>query len=67
MDVNALAQTAASTLVAAAWKVAGAVILWLVGRWLIGFALRLLRRTLVSQSFDPTLSRYLEKGLGVAA
>jgi len=64
MDVNALAQTAVSTLVAAAWKVAGAVVLWLVGRWLIGFALRLLRRTLVTQSFDPTLSRYLEKGLG---
>ena len=64
MDVNALAQTAVSTLVAAAWKVAGAVVLWLVGRWLIGFALRLLRRTLVSQSFDPTLLRYLEKGLG---
>jgi small conductance mechanosensitive channel len=65
MEVNTLAQTAVATLVAVAWKVAGAVILWLVGRWLIGFAQRLLRRSLAAQSFDATLSRYFERGLGV--
>ncbi|PYR52389.1 MAG: hypothetical protein DMF89_02740 [Acidobacteria bacterium] len=35
MEVNTLAQTAVATLVAVAWKVAGAVVLWLLGRWLI--------------------------------
>src|SRR5439155_22708822 len=35
MEVNTLAQTAVATLVAVAWKVAGAVVLWLVGGWLI--------------------------------
>ena len=38
MDVNTLVQSAVVTLTAVAWKVAGALVLWLVGRWLIGFA-----------------------------
>ena len=35
MDVNLLVQSAAATLMAAAWKIAGAFALWFVGRWLI--------------------------------
>ena len=46
MDVNALAQSASIVLVAVAWKLAGAIVLWLVGRWLISFALALLGRAL---------------------
>jgi small conductance mechanosensitive channel len=65
MDVNVLAQQSVATLVAVAWKVAGAVALWLVGRWLIRFALRLLERGLGRQQFDATLTRYLSTGLGV--
>lgn len=65
MDVNTLMQTAATTLVAVAWKIVGGVALWLLGRWLIGFALRLLRRSLAAQAFDPTLSKYLATGLAV--
>ena len=34
MDLNALVQNASVTLVALAWKLAGAVALWLAGRWL---------------------------------
>ena len=64
MDVNALTQSAAATLMAVAWKVLGAIALWLLGRWLIRFALRLLARVLERQHFDPTLSRYLATGLG---
>jgi len=41
------------------------VVLWLVGRWLIGFALRLLGRTLAQQQFDATVSRYMLTSLGV--
>ena len=35
MDVNALVQNAGATLVSVAWKVVGAVIIWIAGRWLI--------------------------------
>jgi small conductance mechanosensitive channel len=65
MDVNALIQNATSTLVAVGWKVAGAFALWLVGRWLIAFALRLLGRGLARQQFDLTLTRYLQTGVSV--
>ena len=65
METNALVASAIATLIAFAWKVAGALLLWLAGRWLIGFAVRILRRALGGQRFDPTLSRYLERGLSV--
>jgi small conductance mechanosensitive channel len=65
VDINASAQQTIAILVAVAWKVAGAVALWLVGRWLIRFALRLLGRALAKQNFDPTLARYLDTGIGV--
>jgi small conductance mechanosensitive channel len=65
MDVNALTQSAVVTLTALAWKIAGALALWLVGRWLIGFALRLLDRGLARQNFDATLSRYMQTGLSI--
>lgn len=65
MDLNTLIQNTATTLVAVAWKVAGAFVLWLVGRWLIGFANRTLGHTLARQQFDVTLTRYLQTGLSV--
>jgi len=65
MDVNALTAAAIATLVAAAWKLAGAFVLWLAGRWLIALALRLLGRALSREKLDETLARYLQTGLGV--
>jgi small conductance mechanosensitive channel len=65
MDVNALVQNATATLMAVGWKLAGAVALWLIGRWLIGFALRLLGRALASQHLDVTLARYLQTALRI--
>jgi small conductance mechanosensitive channel len=65
MDVNTLIQNAAATLMAAAWKVAGAFVLWLVGRWLIAFASRTLGKALARQQIDVTLARYLQTGLTV--
>jgi small conductance mechanosensitive channel len=65
MDVNAIVTNATTVLIAVAWKVAGAFVLWLIGRWLIGFAVRLLARGLGNQQFDPTLSRYFQTGLAV--
>ena len=65
MDVNALAQNAIATLVAVGWKLAGAVALFLAGRWLISFALRLFTKSLGSQRFDVTVTRYLETALRI--
>jgi small conductance mechanosensitive channel len=65
MDTKAIVASATSTLIALSWKVAGALILWFVGRRLIAFAVRMVGRGLANQRFDPTLSRYFETGLTV--
>jgi small conductance mechanosensitive channel len=65
MDVNALIQNASVTLVAVAWKVAGAVALWLIGRWLISFALNLVGRAFSRQHLDVTLTRYIQTALRI--
>ncbi len=65
MDVNTFFESARVTLIAVGWKIIGAVALWLVGRWLIAFALRMLRRALVQQRFDATLTRYLQTALSI--
>jgi len=65
MDVNALTTAAVATLIAVAWKLLGAIVLWFVGRWLIRFAARLVGRALAQQHVDATLARYFQTGLGV--
>jgi small conductance mechanosensitive channel len=65
MDLNTLSQNAVTTLIAVGWKVAGALVLWLVGRWLIQFALRLLSGALQRHDFDATLASYMRTGLSV--
>jgi small conductance mechanosensitive channel len=65
MDVNAVIQSASATLIAVLWKVAGAIALWLIGRWLIRFAVRLLGRSLEHQRLDATVSRYMQTGLSL--
>ena len=65
MELNTFIEGATVILVAVAWKIAGAFVLWLVGRWLIRLALRMLGRALGRQQFDVTLTRYLQTGLGI--
>jgi small conductance mechanosensitive channel len=65
MDFNALIQSTSVTLVAVAWKVAGAVALWLIGRWLISFALRTVGRAFNRQRLDVTLARYTQTALSI--
>ena len=65
MELNALMQGAMATLVAVAWKVAGAFVLWLVGRWLIGKASGMIGKSLARQQADVTLTRYLQTGVTV--
>jgi small conductance mechanosensitive channel len=65
MNTNTFVESAVVTLTAVAWKVAGAIALWLLGRWLIALGLRMLRGALRRQDVDATLSRYLLTALSV--
>jgi small conductance mechanosensitive channel len=65
MDVNALVQNTGTILIAVGLKVVGAIALWLVGRWLIRFALGLVGRAAAKQQFDVTLTRYLQTALKI--
>jgi small conductance mechanosensitive channel len=46
-------------------KIIAAIIFWIVGRWLIGLAGRMLQQVLERQKVDPTLIRYLGNFLAV--
>ena len=65
MDMNAFIENASVTLVGVAWRVAGAAVLWLVGRWLISFALRLTAAAFNRQKVDLTLTRYIQTALRI--
>jgi small conductance mechanosensitive channel len=65
MDLKALGQSASVTLMALGWKLAGAVALWLVGRWLISLATRLVGQALDRQRSDVTLTRYAQTALKI--
>ena len=54
----------AAVIVPFLFKLLGAIALWIVGGWLINFALRLLRRMLNQGTLDPTLISYLLNILG---
>ena len=47
------------------FKLLGAAALWIVGGWLIGLALRLLKRFFRQGTLDPTLANYLLSIIGV--
>lgn len=48
-----------------AWKLAGAVAVWIVGGWVIRLLRLAIERGLLARKVDPTLSRYLEAGANV--
>ena len=66
MNVNAWIAGAAPIVTALVIKIAGGVILYMVGRWLIGAAIGLLSRVLTARNLDATLQRYIANILGVA-
>jgi small-conductance mechanosensitive channel len=47
-----------ATLTAFGLKVLGAIVAWIVGRYLVGLALRLIGVALTRQEVDPTLRPY---------
>jgi len=46
-------------------RVIGAIILYIVGRWLIGFAVGLVRKGLTRQKLEPTLLRFIGNTIAV--
>ena len=59
MEANEVLKTAIATLTHVGLMVVGAIILLIIGRWLIAFAIRLITRSLEKQRVDPTLLRYV--------
>jgi small conductance mechanosensitive channel len=66
VDFQSMGEVAKTTLLALGFKVAGAIIAWVVGRYLIGLALRLISVALTRQEVDPTLQRYIGNIVNVA-
>src|ERR1700690_3344581 len=64
IDLKAMMQTVTAVLTAVGLKILGAIVLWMIGRWLIALALRLIDSALRKQKIDPTLIRYINSGVG---
>jgi small conductance mechanosensitive channel len=65
MNTELIKSTTIATLTAVALKVVGALAIWVIGRWVISFALRLLSRSLERADIDRTLIRYLQATVAV--
>nr|WP_310523134.1 mechanosensitive ion channel family protein [Polymorphobacter sp.] len=65
MDVTTWSASIVPFVTALGLKVVGAIVLYMVGRWLIGFAVSMMSRVLTARNFDPTLQRYLANIVGV--
>ncbi|MGH7846192.1 MAG: mechanosensitive ion channel family protein, partial [Candidatus Binatia bacterium] len=59
MDIDQIIQTVTTIGIAFGLKAVGAIVIWVVGRYLIGLAVRLVAASLEKQRVDPTVLRYL--------
>src|SRR5205809_52556 len=66
MDWQQVWNTASTQLTTFGLKALGAIAVWIIGRWLIRLATRLLSSALDRQHVDPTLQRYIGNVLSVA-
>ncbi len=57
--MSTLAQQGYAILIALGIKVLEAIVLWIVGRWLIGLSIRMIAGAMTKQKIDPTLIRYI--------
>lgn len=65
MDITNWSAAIVPFITAVGLKIIGAIVLYMVGRWLISFAVNVLSRVLTARNFDPTLQRYLANIVGV--
>lgn len=63
--LSKVAETAMSHLTEVGLKILGALVLFLVGRWLIKVALRMMRAAFNRQHFDHTLMSYINSAVSV--
>jgi len=47
------------------WKILGAIVLWLIGGWIIGLLRAMFRKAMSIRHIDPTLARYADSSLSV--
>jgi small conductance mechanosensitive channel len=62
--MDALLTAGWNGLIALGISVLEALALWIVGRWLIGFAINIIGRGMTRQKIDPTLIRYIQNAVG---
>src|SRR5450755_1473375 len=65
MDWNAILKVAEATITGVGLQVAGAIVLYIVGRWLISFAIGLVQKGLTRQKLEPTLLRFIGNTISV--
>ena len=56
--MNSLMDKGWTLAVALGIRVLEAIAIWIIGRWLISFALRIIGRGMTKQKIDPTVIRY---------
>jgi small conductance mechanosensitive channel len=66
MDFGSMFDTAKPIVIALALKVAGAIVLYIIGRWLIGLVGTLINKALERQKIEPTVVRYIGNTINVA-
>ena len=65
MDWNDILKVVEGTLTGVGLEVMGAIVLYIVGRWLISFAVGLLQKALTRQKIEPTLLRFIGNTVSV--
>ncbi len=66
MDIQTMIESARPAIVAIGLKVLGAIVIYIVGRWLIGIAGTLIQKALERQKVEPTVIRYIGNTIAVA-
>src|SRR5664279_3275148 len=65
MDWSNVVKVIESTVTGVGLQVIGAIVLYMVGRWLISFAIGLVQKGLSKQSIEPTLLRFIGNTISV--
>jgi small conductance mechanosensitive channel len=65
MDIKEVGPLVAGLAIQIGLRIVGAIALWIVGRMIIGFVVRLIGRSLTRQRMDQTLGRYITSTINV--
>ena len=66
MDMTAVQAFISTTLIDLAFKVLGAIALWVIGRWLIHHVILMMQRVMNRNLVDPMLTKYLGSIISIA-